>query len=297
MTRRAWVLNFDADDELAQLGPYTPRADVRARFRAQASRLTGLVAPDDAVVWEEEGVRLSERLRGDAFLRTPSALRRLASVGALVPPAPSVEVLRAVNHRRFSADLGQTLPAAAYVRTLGELEAALAALSGATWLLKRPFGYAGRGRRKVTSGALEASDRSFAESTFARWGGLQVEPWLELDGDFAIHGWLDGAGACTLGDPTVQRCDESGAWMATELARPGDLQAEEAAALTREATRAAEALHAAGYFGPFGVDAYRFHDHAGGERRFNPRSEVNARYSMGWGVGMGRWLSGPGQAR
>jgi len=97
-------------------------------------------------------------------------------------------------------------------------------------------------------------------------------------------------GACVLGDVTVQRCDEHGAWVFSEQARPTDLGDDEQLALRRETARAAEALHAAGYFGPFGVDAYRYRDDAGA-LCFNPRSEVNARYSMGWGVGMARALS------
>jgi hypothetical protein len=56
-------------------------------------------------------------------------------------------------------------------------------------------------------------------------------------------------------------------------------------ALLEAAHGAAAALAAAGYFGPFGVDAYRYA--AAGVMAYNPRSEINARYSMGWAVGMG----------
>ena len=42
----------------------------------------------------------------------------------------------------------------------------------------------------------------------------------------------------------------------------------------------AEALRSVGYFGPFGVDAYRW---TGG---FVACCDVNARYTMGWSVGM-----------
>jgi hypothetical protein len=48
----------------------------------------------------------------------------------------------------------------------------------------------------------------------------------------------------------------------------------------------AEALIRAGYFGPFGIDGYRWKDEHG-TLRFNPRTDINARYSMGWAVGMG----------
>ena len=51
-------------------------------------------------------------------------------------------------------------------------------------------------------------------------------------------------------------------------------------ALLAEAHRVAEALFAADYFGPFGVDAYFYRDR--GDIRLQPRSEINARYSMGF---------------
>jgi len=56
-------------------------------------------------------------------------------------------------------------------------------------------------------------------------------------------------------------------------------------ALIRSAEHAAGALSDAGYFGPFGVDAY-FWRTGSGALRFNPLGELNARYTMGFSVGM-----------
>lgn len=44
---RLWVLNFDAEDELAHPGAMTPSAGLRARFEALARRTT-LLRPGDA---------------------------------------------------------------------------------------------------------------------------------------------------------------------------------------------------------------------------------------------------------
>jgi hypothetical protein len=107
---------------------------------------------------------------------------------------------------------------------------------------------------------------------------------VERVADYGWHGFVPQRGDTTLGEPTRQTCDDSGAWRGTELAT--DLEPREAASLCASARLAAEALVAAGYFGPFGVDAYRWRD--GATVRFNPRSEINARYSMGWASGM-RW--------
>ena len=43
----------------------------------------------------------------------------------------------------------------------------------------------------------------------------------------------------------------------------------------------ASALRGEGYFGPFGVDAYSYRD-AAGALRLQSRSEINARYTMGF---------------
>lgn len=48
------------------------------------------------------------------------------------------------------------------------------------------------------------------------------------------------------------------------------------------------ALAAQGYFGAFGVDAYRHRLLDGsGRTALNPLSEINARYTMDWALAMG----------
>ena len=86
--------------------------------------------------------------------------------------------------------------------------------------------------------------------------------------------------------PTVQRTDATGSWRASLPAIAGTLAADEERALLEAAETTAAALHEVGYFGPFGVDAFRWRD-VNRAARWNPRGEVNARYSMGWAVGMG----------
>jgi hypothetical protein len=241
-----------------------------------------LLAPGD--VGLGPGVAAA-RHAGRAWCPTPGALAAIAAAGARVPAAPPFEVIRRVNHRRFCADLGQTLEGARYVTSRAELDAALAQRPAGPWVLKRPFGFAGRGRLLFTPGPPSSAAERWIEASLAAGEGLQVEPWVERAGDFALHGHLSAAGAVTLGEPTSQRCDARGAWVASARAGEGELSSAERAALTSAAEEAAAALAGAGYFGPFGVDAFRFREaHA---LRFDPRCEINARYSMGWAVGMG----------
>lgn len=302
---RLWLLNFDADEELARPAGYTPSRAMTERAAALSARVGPLLGPGDLLLGE--GVRAAGRA-GRAFCPTPRAIRALERAGATAPPAPPLEVLRRVNHRRFCAELGQTLPGARYVETIEALERAIIEFSPTgQWLLKRPFGFAGRGRRKVAAGALEPGSgaegaptwrarpgapsvaratRAWVMASLASGGGLQVEPWVERRGDLCMHGFIAQRGTIALGEACAQSCDEHGAWLETRRAAAGELDPVERQALLEAAREAGEALAEAGYFGPFGVDAFRWVDEAGGVR-LNARCEINARYTMGWAVGMG----------
>lgn len=272
----AWVLNLDAEDELALGGrAHTPSPAMVERIRSLLPRLSSLVGGDPVLFPAplERGQREGPTI-AHAWCPTRFALEVMHDAGITPAPHPPMDVLCRVNHRRFNASLGQTLPGALYRDHVD-------ALPPGEWLLKRPYGYAGRGRRKVTGDALSSADRAFiAAST----DGLQIEPWVERTLDCAIHGWLNADGTYDLGHPTLQRIDARGAWQSTE--RTHVLAHNEVAALHNEAHRSARALHAAGYFGPFNLDAFRWRDTDGVER-FQPRSEINARFSMGWAIGMG----------
>ncbi|MEI8255029.1 MAG: hypothetical protein WCJ30_05090 [Deltaproteobacteria bacterium] len=283
---RLWVLNFDAEDEMATPSS-SPSDAVRARFEALVARVGALVPDGDRVY--REGVVTRDEARGlvgRAWCPTPRAIRAWERVGATIPTTPAFEVIRRVNHRRFCAAMSSTLPGARYVDTGADLARVVAeATPTGQWLLKRPYGFAGRGRRAVRSGALDAAAMAWAEASLATGEGLQVEPMVERRGDFGLHGYIGRDGAVTLGEATIQRMNAQGAWEGTTRAEAGALDAIETAALFQSVREAARALDGAGYFGPFGVDAFRWLD-ARGEPRFDARCEINARYSMGWAVGM-----------
>lgn len=285
----AWFLNLDADDELARPRGYNVSTATLRRSGALAGSLTGLLRPGDILLPESAARGSCAGHPGRAWCPTPRALRSLSRAGAIVPEAPPLAVLRAVNHRGFNACLGQTLPGARFARTLDDVTAALARPSPTgTWLLKRPFGFAGRGRLKVDPsrpGDLRHAE-PWIEASLRAGESLQVEPLVDREADFGLHGFVRPDGRVVLGHPTRQRCDEAGAWLGSARAETGDLHPDEAASLHEEAHRAATALHEAGYFGPFGVDAFRFRD-GSGHRCWNARGEINARYSMGWAIGMG----------
>jgi hypothetical protein len=273
----AWVLNLAAEEELRRWG----RGPLPARIEQVVQQLipqarSVLLAADDEVVVDDRPARARV---GRCWCPTPDALARLERAGLPRPPAPSLEVLRRVNSREFCASLGQTLPGAVYASTM---EAAQAVLShhGLPMLLKRPFAMAGRGQRRVIP-PLGADDLAFLDRTLRAGDGIQIEPWLEIEAEFSVHGIIHPGAGVTRGAPCVIELGPRGSFQHARRARTDDLAPHEARALGVEGERVATALGEAGYFGPFGIDAYRH------RRGFNPRSEINARYTMALMIGMG----------
>ena len=279
-TRVAWLLNLDSDEELANPRGYRPRPELEARIASLVPRMSMLLRADD-VLLPAEG-RLDADLTVLTFCPTPSAVARAHALGLTVAFEVPCPLLRSVNSRAFCASLGQTLPHAQYVHEMAELEAAVRAPSPTgAFLLKRELSFAGRERRQARLGELDASTRGFAARSFARGEGLQVEPYLELCAEFALHGFALGTERWLAGPLVAQECDRQGRWLGSRLAPAGALSEQEHAALGAELTRVAAALGDLGYVGPFGIDAYRYRD-AAGQLAFQPRSEINARFTMGY---------------
>ncbi|MFK7740517.1 MAG: hypothetical protein AB8H80_09340 [Planctomycetota bacterium] len=113
--------------------------------------------------------------------------------------------------------------------------------------------------------------------------GLMVEPFVAIEAEFALHSWLGGDGECVTGDPTRLVTDDRGAWRRSELGAA--LSVTERDQLDEAHSIAAGALRAANYSGPFSIDAFRYRDE-GRQLQFCALSEINARYSMGFFVGM-----------
>lgn len=280
---RLWVLNFDAELELADPNYSTPTTAMRERMRSLQLQIKKFIHPRDRIL-EEHASPQQQPMQGVAWCPTPRAIKLLTQTLKTPPSAPTFEALRTVNHRRFCARIGQILPGASFVDDITTLEQLLACPSiTGSWLLKRPLGFSGRGQLRVDPGPLSEGTRRWAEPGLRRGEGLQVEPLLKLEEEFAIHGMLHPDGAFFLGEPTRQHCSAHGVWEHSEPAGEALLVGERKL-LEAEAYRVANELYQASYFGPFNLDAFAWRDREA--RRFNPRSEINARFTMGWFIGM-----------
>jgi hypothetical protein len=272
-----WLLNLDAELECdGRASPTSTQRSAVDRFRPAAR---ALLAPGD-VEWS--GIRGEGRGRmAAAWCATPRAHALLGAAGADTSDLCPATVVRAVLSRAFARSLRADGEMEGFVRTPGELDALLTrGPGGSAWLAKREFSLAGRGRRRLCSGALTAQDRAWIAASFAR-GGLQVEPWYQVQAEFALHGLLGRDGRLHEGRLCRQVVDAHGSWLESAPAREDELDAGESRALRAAFGGAARALREAGYHGPFGIDAFR---HAHGSRAL---SELNARHSMGWAVGFG----------
>lgn len=292
----AWVLNLDAEHELEASRSYAPTDHLRAIVARESRRLIGpLVAPHDVVVTEEDlarGGEAAERARGLeglAWSPTPRALKLLARAGARVAAAPSVAVLRAVNARPFAALVREPLARASFAKhVVADLEAVLARLAAPAplgWLVRRTFGAAGRGRRRIAAGRPSPAEIAWIEASL-RLGPLVVEPWVEVLREHTRSGWVGADGSVAISVPCFQQVNPHGAWTGTERAELDRLGDDDDARLEEACATAGAALAAAGYFGPFGIDAYHHRALDGAGVVLNPLSEINARFTMDWATAM-----------
>ncbi|HMJ13236.1 MAG TPA: hypothetical protein VK524_17570, partial [Polyangiaceae bacterium] len=246
----AWLLNLDAELELARPG-HVPSAKLHAQLAAHAERAHVLLGPRDVLVDE---ARRPAEYTGRAWCPTPRAVATLSAAGVEPEPHPSADVLRAANHRRFSAELGAGPPGSEYVEDAAVLARKLQ--SSSDWLLKRALSFAGRGQLYVR-GSTSAAQASWIEASL-RLDGIMVEPRVRVLAEFGLHGFIRKSGGVGLGRACVQMVSERGVWQSSRLAGPSDLEPQELRDLVGSAERVAEALGGLGYFGPFGIDAYRY---------------------------------------
>jgi hypothetical protein len=300
--RLAWVLNLDAEHELEHGRTFTPSDHLRSLVARESRRLIGsLVLEHDVVLDESDrtsGARRAEGLLGLCWSPTPRALALLRAGGATPIASAGIEALRSVNARPFAAALRAEHALQSFDKyVVATLEDALAQLSRPAalgWLVRRSFGAAGRGRRRIASGAPDAGELAWLIASL-RSGPLVIEPWVEVTREFTRSGWVTAGGEVSLSAPCLQSVAANGAWTGTERDEEHLTRRSEDEQLAAMFERAGRALAAHGYFGPFGIDAYR-HRTADGREALNPLSEINARFTMDWATALGpgaleRWLA------
>ena len=282
-----FVANLDAELELLDSG-YERSSHMRASIRGRLEILRSALGVGANLVLDADDAQSKDLRggRGECWSPTPGALAVLDACGVPRPAAPGIEVLRAVNHRGFAFEIGPPLPGSAFVRGLPACANVFALAGEGPLLLKRALGFAGRMRKVVVPSRIDRSERTWIEASLTGpGGGLLIEPLVAVEMDVSLHGRVDPDGSLVRGRPIAFTNDPGGGFVAARHAGAGDLTSAEGDALRHSFDRCATALRAAGYFGPFGIDAFRWCDRAGAQH-FHPLGEINARYTMAWWRGM-----------
>lgn len=283
----AWVLNLDAELELARPGfEYVPRVKLLRQLELYGQGSRALLGPEDVLV--APGVALAEGFVGRGFVGrawcpTPHAVERLTAAGIEPEPHPAPSVLRRVNHRAFAHEAGGGLPEQRYFTERAPVEALLRRAER-PWLLKRPMAFAGRGQMRFY-GPISDKQWSWLDVSL-KDDGVIVEPLVRPTLELSLHGFVWPAGSSELGRVCVQEVTDRGVFRAVRVALPGEVHESERAALYEQGERVSGLLHEAGYFGPFGIDAYRYEWQE--KRGFCALSEINARYTMSFVTGFPR---------
>jgi hypothetical protein len=286
MTRHyGWILNLDAELELARGRPgYVPRRKLLAQLTEHGGSSRALLGSEDVLLEAGATQHVNvDRLLGRAWCPTPLALSSMRALGVEPEPHPEPAVLRRVNHRLFAHELGGGLPEQQYVQSREQLLAHLADY-GRHWLLKRPLGFAGRGQLRAI-GPLTDKQWTWVEASLER-DGLLIEPLVVPTLEVSLHGFIWRDGRCEIGRICTQNVSERGAFRDVRLALPGELSPAELAAFSERAGAVSAALVKADYFGPFGIDGYRYT--LDGASDFCALGEINARYTLGFVTGFPR---------
>jgi hypothetical protein len=286
MLRSAGDLDAGADPSLIAWAETPWVAGLRAR----------LPAPPRDEGPRENALAEDDSHRAGAI--SPSAFR--ARLRHLPAPTPAAAAL--ANHRSLSLALARrrawSLPGETMIHEIEGLQRHLDALDveateapteAPAWVLKAAWSAAGRDRVFSQGSSLDDPQLSARIAALLRQSAsLRFEPWMRRDADFGCVGLALSEGPRLLGMHRLH-CDRRGVFRAIELCRAGDLgqQAEVLGLSAAEQAALLEAFEAAGrelarvdYRGPFGIDAWRYRDHAG-RPGFQPLGEINARLTMG----------------
>ena len=299
MTSRLVVANLAAEIDMARAATRGPHPDVSpaaARLIARHAARLSIFAADH--LW----------LPGDSWPPPPAdhilawaetdrvaALRALPlPVAGPLSPVPRVlfsgeawidrlwrlhpdpATVRLCNDRRFAFGLAQqqgwSLPGARVIDSLDDLPR-----DSQLWVAKAPFSAAGRERVRFAS---RDHQRVRLERLLARFDALLLEPWVDRVVDLGCAGLVGDT--VQVFPPHRLETDAAGVFRAAVIDDSGQEVAEPSVltAVRDTALAAGGALAAAGYRGPFSIDAYLWRDRAGAIR-LQRLSEINARLTFG----------------
>lgn len=273
MSEYVWILNPDAERELAAQASYAVRAAFIQRI-AERRDLFLELSQGEPMFFAHESLGAVAGTIALLWCPTPSACQAAREAGLLVPTGPSLEVLRLTHNKSFlSTHLSRdALAGRQVIRSVQEWEQMLER-SVSDLRVKRFFGYAGKGQR-VWKKVGGREDLRWLEDSL-RQGGFIAEPDHPEAPQRSIHGYVDGRGVL-VGRSCLLETDRAGAPVCVRAASQPEAGDESLRALGE---RVGETLFSVGYWGPFGIDCLLTEE--------GPRLiDLNPRYTLGWSQGM-----------
>lgn len=129
----------------------------------------------------------------------------------------------------------------------------------------------------MVEGASENA-RAFARDRLPG-GPIHIAPMVDIVHEFGLHGRVEQSGEVRIGRP-IRYLRSAGPRPLEAATAPEDVSA----ALPDSVDAVSARLSLIGYFGPFGIDAFTWKD-VDGTVHLRAVSEVNARYTLGFGLG------------
>src|SRR5690606_20377070 len=199
---------------------------------------------------------------------TPYAEARAKALGLpKVTVSPPLELLIEANDKTKLESW--SLPCIPGRRVVKELNEALQLLSEETLRFKRPFGFAGRGHRRLTH-QRSADDTRWLKDNLARHP-LIAEPEIKSPKMFSLH-MLVSREETLLGKPVGFSCDTFGSFANWN---DSSLEKKDSDWMSSCALSSADALRKRGYLGPLSIDFARAY--VGSIFAL----DLNARFSLG----------------
>lgn len=193
---------------------------------------------------------------------------------------PSVETVKKVNSKLYSAELNKQLLGQTYSRTVCSGRELLAEgeqqLQRGALLIKDDFGVSGKGNLLIDSPAMLERMVSYISAQEKKGKDVRflIEPLLDKEADFSCQFHVDAQGEYSL--IAVQRLDNRGfAYQGSYSADQAFMQTLYKQGYFEQMKAVAHELHAAGYFGHVCIDSMSLTD-----GRIVPVVEINARKSM-----------------
>jgi hypothetical protein len=303
---RLFLGNFEFEHHLAAKVPRQLPEAVR-RISAEMACVWVAIATDGEAIWTPDPVdpdffdylrtvggpavaAVTTKLGIDpSFELVPwgwtDEVRNFARAHRLMVDAPPQAVVRAVNSRRFSAQLERDwdvgLTGTTEVRSLKVLaEAIRAAQSVSTdWVVKAEFSMSARERILGRGTQVPQQARRWVEKRLRDDGVVFLEPWVERVAEVGLQFTIPKSGAPVFEGVTPLLTDRTGGYRGSRFSPDEQIEQiwKDAIAVGH---RVAQCVQAEGYFGPLGIDAVRYRDIDGGTS-LRPIQDVNGRYTMG----------------